>query len=77
MVKEAVHAVYPGALVAATQEEEIFRPAYLVAKEKHEDFDAVLSKIDVIAEEEVVAFRREASKLEKPQEISNVPVDVA
>lgn len=77
LVVEAVDAIYGGALVVASQQEEILRILDLVGEQETDRFEGLFATIDVVAEEKVVGFGREASVLEQTQEVVVLTVDVA
>ena len=77
LVVEAVDAVDGRALVVAAQHEEVLRVLDLVCEQQADGLERLLAAIDVVAEEEVVRFGREAAVLEQAQEIVVLSVNVA
>lgn len=68
-VVEAVDSVDAGALVIAPQDEEIFRVFDLVGEKEAYGLERLFASINVVAEEEIVGFRRESAVLEESQEV--------
>lgn len=77
LVVEAINAVDGGALVVATQDEEVFGVLDLVGQQQADGLERLLSTVDVVTEEEVVGLRGEAAILEQPQQVVVLTVDVA
>ena len=69
LVVEAVDAVDRRALVVATQQEEVFGVLDLVSEQQADGLEALLASVDVVAEEEIVGFRRESAVLEEAQQV--------
>lgn len=77
LVVEAVDAVDAGAFVVASEDEEVLGVLDLVGKQEADSLQRLLSAIDVVAQEEVVGFGREASVLKEAQEIVVLAMDIA
>lgn len=77
LVVEAVDTVDGRTLVVATQNEEVFGVLDLVGKQKADSLERLLASVNVITQEEVVGFGREATVLKEPQQIIILAVDVA
>lgn len=76
LVVEAVDAVDGGAFVVAPEEEEVVREFDLVGEEEAYRLDAVLPPVDVVAKEEVVRLRREATAFEQPEKVCELAMHV-
>jgi hypothetical protein len=77
LIVEAVDTVDGRALVVATQDEEVLRVLDLVCQEQADSLEGLLAAVDVVAQEEVVGFGREAAVLEQAEEIIVLSVDVS
>lgn len=62
--------------MVASEEEEVVGEFDLECEEEAYGFDALLSSVDIVAEEEVVRARWEAPVLEQPEEVVVLAVDV-
>lgn len=60
-----------------SQKEEVFRIFDLVAEEKEDSFEALLSTIDVVAQEKIVRSWGEAAHLEQTNKIRILSVHIA
>ena len=58
------------------QYEEVLRVLDLVREEEADGLERLLATVDVVAEEEVIRFGREAAVLEEAQEVVVLTVDV-
>ena len=58
------------------QQEEVFGVFHLVGQEEDDCLDRLLPPIDVVAEEEVVPFGREASVVEDLEQILELSVNI-
>ena len=63
--------------MVAAQNEEVFWVFDLVGEEQADRLEGLLAAVDVVTEEEVVRFWREATVLKQAQQIVVLPVDVA
>lgn len=63
--------------MVAAQDEEVFRILDLVCQQQADGLQRLLASIDVVSEEEVVRFWREAAVLEQAEEVIVLPVYVA
>jgi hypothetical protein len=77
LIVEAVDAVDGGALVVATQNEEVLRVLDLVGKEQADGLERLLATVDVVAQEKVVGLGGKAAILEQAQEIIVLAVNIA
>lgn len=77
LVIETIDAVDAGAFVVTAENEKVLRVLDLVRKEKAYRLHALLSAVDIVAEEQVVRVRREATVLEKTQKVVVLTVNVA
>ena len=77
IVEEAVHFVNASALVVATQQEEVLGIHNLVAILQNDRFNAVLAAVDVVAKEQVVRVRGEATLLVDAQQVIVLAMRVA
>lgn len=64
LVVEAINLIDGGTFMVSSEEKEVVRVFDPVGEEEADRCYALLSSIDIIAEEEVVGARREASLLE-------------
>jgi len=62
--------------VVTTENEEVLGVLDLVGQEEADGLEGLLATVDVVAEEEVVRFGREAAVFEQAQKIIVLPVDV-
>ena len=77
LIVEAVHAVDGRALVIAAQEKEVLGVLDFEGENETDHLQAVFASVYVIAQEQVVRIRREATVFEHAQEIVELSVDVA
>lgn len=77
LVIEAVNTIDRGALVVASEDEEVLRVLNLVRQEQADGFQALLATIDVIAEEQIVGGGREATVLEEAEKVVVLTMDIA
>lgn len=75
-VVKPVDAVDAGALVIASQHEEVLWVFDLVSEEKADCLKRLLAAVDVVTKEQVVALRWKAAILEQTQEVIILPVYV-
>ena len=68
LVVEAIDPRDRSALVNPAEQEQIVRKLRLVRKREGDGLQALLTTVDVIPEEQVIAFRREAAVLEQAEE---------
>lgn len=73
---EPVRLGHGAALVVAADELDAVRVPQLEARQERDGLDAEEAAVDVVAEEEVVGFGREAAVLEQAQEVVVLAVDV-
>jgi len=62
--------------VISTKNEEVFRIFDFVGKEQTDSFQGLFSSIDVIAQEQVIGFWREATVLKKSEEVVILAMNV-
>lgn len=77
LVVEAVNAVNGGALVVATQQEEVLRILDLVSQQQTDALQGLFAAVHVVAQKQIVTLRREAAVLEQPQQVGVLAVNVA
>lgn len=77
LIVETVDAVNRGALVVATQNEEVLGVLDLVGQEKADRLERLLATVDVVTEEQVVRLWGETAVFEKAEEVIVLTVDVA
>mmetsp|Transcript_23177 Transcript_23177/g.37615 ORF Transcript_23177/g.37615 Transcript_23177/m.37615 type:complete len:263 (+) Transcript_23177:584-1372(+) len=77
LVVESVNAVDRRALVITAQHEEILGVFNLVSEEEADGLQTLLATIDVVAQENVVGLRGEATVFEETEEVIVLSVDVA
>jgi hypothetical protein len=75
-IVETIDAVDRGALVVASQKEEILWVLNFVGEEEANCLKRLLAAVDVITEEEIVCIGREAAVLKESQEIVVLAVNV-
>ena len=66
LVIEAIDTVDLSTFVVAAQQEKVLRVLDLVAQEKANRFDWLLSAIDIVTKEQIVGLGRESAILEDP-----------
>ena len=76
LVVEAVDTIDAGALVVAAEDEEVLRVLDLVGEQQADGLEGLLAAVDVVAEEQVVGFGREAAVLEEAEQVVVLPVNV-
>ena len=64
------------ALVVPPQQEEVLGVLDLVGQQQADGLERLFAAVDVVAEEEVVGFGREAAVLEQAQEVVVLSVDI-
>ena len=67
LIVETIDSVDLGTFVISSEKEEVLRVLNLVAQKKADCFDRLLSTINIVTEEEVVGFGREATVFEDSQ----------
>jgi hypothetical protein len=67
LIIETVDTVDGGALVVAAENEKVLRVLDLVCKQQADGLERLLAAIDVVAQEQVVSLRGEATVLEQSQ----------
>ena len=77
LIVEAVDTVDGRAFVVAAQHEEVLRVLDLVGEQQADGLKGLLATVYIVAEEEVVGFRGEATVLEEAQKIVVLSVDIA
>mmetsp|Transcript_62791 Transcript_62791/g.204939 ORF Transcript_62791/g.204939 Transcript_62791/m.204939 type:complete len:322 (-) Transcript_62791:98-1063(-) len=77
LVVEAVDSGDRRALVVAAEQEKVLGVLRLVAEHEGDGFQGLFAPVDVIAQEDIVALRREAAVLEDAQEVVVLPVHIA
>lgn len=75
-VIETVNSVDAGALVVATEDEEVFGVLDLVCQQETDGLQRLFTTIDVIAQEQIVGFWGEASILEQTEQVIVLAVDI-
>ena len=73
---ETIDSVNGGALVVPTEDEEIFGVLDLVCEEKADGFEGLLATVNVVSEEKVVGFWREATVFKEAQKIVVLAMDI-
>lgn len=76
LIVEAIDTVYRCTLVVASKDKEILWILDLVGEEEADGLQGLLSSVDVVAQKEVVGFRRESSILKQTQEIVVLAVNI-
>ena len=75
-IVEAVDAGDIGALVVTAEEEEVLGIFQLKTEEEEDGLERLLAAVDVVAEEEIVGLRGEASILKQSQQVIILAVDI-
>lgn len=73
---ETVNSVDAGALVVATEDEEVFRVLDLVCQQEADGLQRLFATIDIIAQEQIVSLWGEASILEQTEQVIVLAVDI-
>lgn len=73
---ETIDSVDGGALVVPTEDEEVLGVFDLVCEEKADGFEGLLATVNVVSEEKVVGFWREATVFKEAQKIVVLAVDI-
>lgn len=76
LIIETIYAVDGSTFVIAAQDEEVLGVLDLVGEEQADSLERLLASIDIIAKEEVVRLRWEATVLEQTQQVIVLAVDV-
>lgn len=76
VVVESVHSVNLGDLMVTSEQEEVFRVLDLEGEEQTESLDGVLSAVNIVSQEEIVSFRRHATKFKQFQKVMELSVQV-
>ena len=63
--------------MVASKKKEVFRILDLVGEQQADCLQGLLAPVDVVAEEEVVGVRREATVLKETEEVCVLSVDVS
>lgn len=77
LVLETVDSVDAGALVISSEHEEVVGLLDFVGHEQADHFDALLPTVHIIAQEQVVGFRRECALLEQSDQVVVLAVCVS
>jgi hypothetical protein len=77
LIVEPVYSVDAGAFVIAAQHEEVLGVLDLVCKKQADGLERLLAAIDIVTQEKVVGFWREAAVLKEAKEIVVLSVDIA
>ena len=77
LVVEAVDAVDLSTLVVTAQKEEVLLELDLICEEEDDSLKRVLSSVNIVAQEEVVSLRGEATILKQTEQVSELAMGVA
>ena len=66
-VIKSVDPINRGAFMVPSQQEKVFRVLNLVRQQETYGLETLSTPVDIVTEEQIVAFRRVASILEQPQ----------
>ena len=77
LVIEAVDAVDGGALVIASQQEEVLWVLDLVGEEEADRLERLLSTVDVVSKEEIVRVGREPAILKQAEKVVVLSMNIA
>ena len=75
-IVETVDSVDGGALVVTTENEEVLGVFDLVSQKEADGLKRLLATVDIVTQEQVVGFRREATVFEETQKIVVLAVDI-
>jgi len=75
-IVKAVNPIDTCTLVISTKNKKVFGVFDLVGKEQANGFQGLFSSIDIIAQEQVIGFRREATVLKKSEEVIILAMNV-
>lgn len=76
LIVKAVDAINACALVVAAQDEKVLGILDLVREEQADRLQALLSTVDVVTQEQIIRFWREATVLEQAEQIVILAVDI-
>lgn len=76
LVVEAIDTVDGGALVVAAQDEEVLGVFDLIGQEQADGLQRLLTSVDIVTQEEVVCFWREATVFEQAEEVIILTVNI-
>jgi len=76
LVVKAIDTVDGCALVVTAKDEEVLRVFDLVCQQQTDGLERLLTSVDVVAKEEIVCFRREATVLEQSQKVVILAVNI-
>ena len=62
--------------MVSPQQEEVLRVFDFVGQQKTDGFQRLLPPVHIVSQKQVVALRREAPILKKPQQVIVLPMDV-
>lgn len=77
LIIEPVYPINRRRLMVSPQQEKVLRILYLIGQQQADRLQAVLAPVHIVSQEQVVGLGREASVLEKSQQIIILPVNVA
>lgn len=76
LVIEAINTIDGSAFVIASQEEKVLRVLNFIREQQTDCFQRLFSPIHVVAQEQIVTFRRKAAVLEQAQQVVVLAMDV-
>lgn len=76
LIVKPVHPCHVGTLMVAPQDEEIVGKFELVAQKKENGFQTLLAAIYIVAQEEIVSMRWEATHLKEPDQVVVLSMDI-
>jgi hypothetical protein len=76
LIVKAINPVDGGTLMVSSEQEEVFRILDFIGEEQTNCFQGLLSSINVISQEQIVAFRWESSIFKEPEHVEILAVGV-
>lgn len=77
LIVETVNAIDAGTLMVTSQEEEVLGVLDFIGKEQTDSFYGLFSSVDVVSQEQVIGFWREAAIFEDFQKVWVLSMDIA
>ena len=77
LIIEAVDSINGGAFVVAAQQEKILWVFNLVCEKQAYGLQRLLPSVYIVAQEQIVAFRGEASVFKQPEQVVVLAMDIA
>lgn len=71
-----INPIDTGALVVASQQEEVLRILDFVGEQQTDRFQRLLSSVHVVAQEQIIRVRWEVAVLKQAQQVIILPMDI-